>query len=160
EGTMELPDLGNIVGELIREHSGEKPYPDILASLDAAVLRGLGEDYLARTRCQRKLARPFFTDKSGNNFLHTGFIQLVLPNARIVDARRHPLACGFSCYKQAFAPGSVPFAYDRAEIGRYYRDYAELMTHFDRVLPGRVHRIDYEELVADPEREIRRLLAY
>ncbi len=160
EGTMELPDLGNMVGELVREHVRGKPHPDLLADIDATALRQLGEDYLARTRCQRQLGRPFFTDKYGSNFLHAGLIQAILPNAKIVDARRHPLACGFSCYKQAFASGAVLFAYDQAEIGWYYHDYVEMMAHWDRVSPGRVHRVIHEALLGDPEHEIRRLLTY
>ncbi|MFL6689366.1 MAG: tetratricopeptide repeat-containing sulfotransferase family protein [Alphaproteobacteria bacterium] len=160
EGTMELPDLGNIVQELIRQHAPAKTFPGLLSDLDHAELRRLGEEYLNRTRYQRKLGRPFFTDKAGNNFLYIGLIHTILPNAKIIDARRHPLACGFSCYKQAFAPGALNLAYDETEIGRYYRDYVEMMAHYDAVLPGRVHRVVHENLVEDPDTEIRRLIAY
>jgi tetratricopeptide (TPR) repeat protein len=160
EGTMELPDLGNIVGELVQKHAPQKPFPTFLADLDAETLRRLGEDYLQRTQPQRKLGKPYFTDKTGSNFLHSGLIQLILPNAKIVDARRHPLACGFSCYKQAFGPGALHLAYDQTDIGRYYRDYVDMMAHYDKVLPGRVHRVIHEKLTLDPEREIRRLLDY
>lgn len=160
EGTMELPDLGNIVGELIEKHLPHRAFPDFLADFDGTALQRIGEEYLERTRGQRKLGRPFFTDKAGNNFLYTGLIQLILPNARIIDVRRHPLACGFSCFKQAFAPGVLLLAYDQTDIARYYRDYVEAMAHFDRVLPGRVHRVFYEELLRSPESEIRRLLAW
>jgi tetratricopeptide (TPR) repeat protein len=160
EGTMELPDLGNMVGEMIRKRAAGKPWPNLLADFDEAELVRLGEDYLERTRCQRKLGRPLFTDKAGNNFLHIGLIQVILPNAKIIDARRHPLSCGFSCFKQAFAPGALLLAYDQTDIGRYYSDYVEIMAHYDRVLPGRVHRIFHEELVRDPEAEIQRILAY
>ncbi|MGH6888852.1 MAG: sulfotransferase [Rhizomicrobium sp.] len=160
EGTMELPDLGNLVGDIIREHGSAKSYPVFLEDFDDSTLARLGERYLERTRCQRKSGRPFFTDKAGHNFFHIGLIHLILPNAKVVDARRHPLACGFSCYKQAFAPGALHLAYDQTDIGRFYRDYVETLAHFDQVLPGRVHRVVHEELVRDPEREIRRLLAY
>jgi tetratricopeptide (TPR) repeat protein len=159
EGTMELPDLGKIVAELI-DRAGGKPYPALLADFDGTTLRGIGEEYLARTLSQRKLGRPFFTDKAGKNFFHATLIHLVLPNAKIVDARRHPLACGFSCFKQAFGPGALPFAYDQTDIGRYYRDYVEIMAHIDEVLPGRVHRVIHEDLVREPDEAIRRLLAY
>ena len=92
-----------------------------------------------------------------NNFAHVGLIQLILPNAKIIDARRHPLGCCFSCFKQHFARGQT-FTYDLDELGRYYRDYVELMAHFDAVLPGRVHRVFYESMVEDTEAEVRRLL--
>jgi len=105
------------------------------------------------------LGRAYFIDKMPNNFAHVGLIHLILPNARIIDARRHPLACCFSGFKQHFARGQN-FTYDLAEIGRYYADYVRLMAHYDAVLPGRVHRVIYEEMVADPEREVRRLLRY
>jgi tetratricopeptide (TPR) repeat protein len=159
EGTMELPDLGDMVNGLLRRHP-DKKYPDFLKDFADAELRKLGEEYLERTRYQRKLGRRFFTDKAGVNFLHVGLIQLILPHARIIDARRHPLACAFSCYKQAFAPGALLMTYDQTEIARYYRDYVEVMAHYDTVLPGRVHRVIHEDLVRDPEPEIRRLLAY
>ncbi len=94
-----------------------------------------------------------------NNFAHVGLIHLMLPNAKIIDARRHPLGCCFSGFKQHFARGQN-FTYDLAEIGRYYRDYVELMAHFDAVLPGRVHRVFYENMVEDTEGEVRRLLDY
>jgi hypothetical protein len=94
-----------------------------------------------------------------NNFAHAGLIHLILPNAKIIDARRHPLGCCFSAYKQHFARGQA-FSYDLGELGRYYADYADLMAHFDTVLPGRIHRVFYERMVDDPEREVRALLAY
>ncbi|MBS0362288.1 MAG: sulfotransferase, partial [Proteobacteria bacterium] len=103
--------------------------------------------------------RPFFIDKMPNNFLHVGLIQLILPQAKIIDARRHPLGSGFSAFKQHFAQGQG-FSYDLADIGRYYRDYVELMAHFDQVLPGRIHRVIYEDLVEDLEGQTRALLAY
>ncbi|MBL6853944.1 MAG: sulfotransferase, partial [Alphaproteobacteria bacterium] len=106
-----------------------------------------------------KLGRPFFIDKMPNNFAHTGLIHLILPNSRIVDARRHPMGCCFSAYKQHFARGQA-FSYDLGDVGRYYADYVSLMRHFDDVLPGRVHRVLYERMVDDPESEVRRLLDY
>jgi len=108
---------------------------------------------------QRKSGRPFFVDKMPNNFHHIGLIQLILPRARIIDARRHPLGAGFSAFKQHFAHGHA-FSYDLTDLGRYYRDYVALMAHFDAVLPGRIHRVIYEDLVEDTEREVLRLLEY
>jgi tetratricopeptide (TPR) repeat protein len=161
EGTMELPDVGSIARRLgARRRKGEvSAYPEALADLEPAALRALGEEYLERTRIQRKTGRPRFIDKMPNNFAHVGLIHLMLPRARIIDARRHPLACGFSCFKQHFARGQA-FTYDLGELGRYYADYVRLMAHFDAVLPGRVHRVIHEALVAEPEQEIRRLLDY
>ncbi|HXQ10472.1 MAG TPA: sulfotransferase [Caulobacteraceae bacterium] len=154
EGTMELPDIGLIASRLRAAPGG---YPDALASLGADALKALGESYIATTGPHRGLFRPFFTDKMPNNFQHVGLIQLILPHAKIVDVRRHPLASGFSAFKQHFAQGQS-FSYDLADIGRYYRDYVDLMRHFDQVLPGRVHRVIYEDLVEDTEAEVRRLL--
>jgi hypothetical protein len=121
-------------------------------------LRELGEEYLERTRVHRRGA-PFFIDKMPNNFSHIGLIHLILPQARIIDARRQPLACCFSGFKQLFASGQN-FTYSLEEIGRYYRDYVELMAHWDKVLPGRVLRMNYEAVVADIETQVRRLLDY
>lgn len=161
EGTMELPDVISIARMLgdRRSRSQESKYPEVLATLGAAELRALGERYLDQTRVQRKTPAPYFIDKMPNNFAHIGLIQLMLPNARIIDARRHPLGCCFSAYKQHFARGQH-FTYDLKDLGRYYRDYVELMAHFDAVLPGRVHRVIYERMVEDTEGEVRRLLAY
>jgi tetratricopeptide (TPR) repeat protein len=160
EGTMELPELLSTAGRLRRQGSdGAAPYHEVLAALDAAGLRALGEEYLERTRVHRKSDAPLFIDKMPNNFAHIGLIHLALPNARIIDARRHPLACGFSVFKQHFARGQG-FSYDLADIGRYYRDYVAVMAHFDVVLPGRIHRVFYEDMVGDTETEVRRLLAY
>jgi hypothetical protein len=119
----------------------------------------LAMSILERTRVQRKTDRPFFIDKMPNNFAHTGLIHLILPNAKIIDARRHPLGCCFSGFKQHFARGQA-FSYDLTDIGRYYADYVELMAHFDTVLPGRVHRVIYEAMIEDPEAQIRALLDY
>ena len=160
EGTQELPDiitLARRLGGRARKAS-EGRYPEALAELTAADLRSLGEEYMARAAPHRKLGRPFFIDKMPNNWAHLGLIQLILPNARVIDARRHPLGCGFSCFKQHFARGQG-FTYDLTDIGRYYADYVALMAHFDAVLPGRVHRVIYEAMVADPEGQTRALLA-
>lgn len=159
EGTMELPDFGNTLVELIESRKDQK-YPELIADLDGPELKALGEKYLEMTRCRRILDRPFFTDKTGTNLWRTGLIHLTLPNAKIIDARRHPLGCCFSAFKQNFPGASTPQSYDMTELGRYYRDYVELMAHFDKVLPGRVHRVFHEDMIRDPEREIRRLLDY
>lgn len=159
EGTMELPDLIVMARRLGGKtaHRAESSYPEVLADLSPDQLRELGEEFIERTRVQRKTDKPFFIDKMPNNFAHAGFIHLILPNAKIIDARRHPLGCCFSGFKQHFARGQA-FSYDLTDIGRYYTDYVELMAHFDAVLPGRVHRVIYEAMIEDPEREIRALL--
>jgi len=161
EGTMELPDIIAIARRLSgrKARSQTSNYPEILANLDADALAKLGSEYLERTQIQRKLGRPHFIDKMPNNFAHVGLIHLILPKARIIDARRHPLGCCFSVFKQHFARGQA-FSYEQTELGRYYADYADLMEHFDDVLPGRIHRVLYEDVVNDPEREVRRLLDY
>lgn len=159
EGTMELPDIIMLAKRIGGGKIRGGLYPEMVAELSADDLRALGEEYLSRTRVQRKTGKPFFIDKMPNNFQHIGLIQLILPNAKIVDVRRHPMANCFSAYKQHFARGQV-YSYDLTELGRYYQDYVRLMRHFDDVLPDRVHRLHYEDVIADPEREIRRLLAY
>ncbi len=160
EGTMELPDIISIARRLSgkKRRTDESRYPDVLAELTETQLAELGEEYIERTQIQRGQA-PFFIDKMPNNFSHIGLIHLILPNAKIIDARRHPLACCFSGYKQLFAKGQT-FTYDLTDIGAYYRDYVELMDHWDKVLPGRVLRMQYESVVADTEGQVRRLLHY
>jgi hypothetical protein len=160
EGTMELPDIISIARRL----GGKKPaehsiYPEVLLDLAPEDCVRLGEEYLERTRIQRKTGKPLFIDKMPNNFLHIGLIRLALPNAKIIDVRRHPMACCFSGFKQHFARGQR-YTYSLEEIGAYYRDYAALMSHFDAVLPGKIHRVIYENLVEDTEAEIRRLLEF
>ena len=161
EGTMELSDIGIMAAGLAAEAGGGVglDYPEIVADLNPGALVSLGQVFIDRTRIQRRLGTPFFIDKMPNNFRHIGFIQLILPNARIIDARRHPLGVGFSAFKQHFAQGQA-FSYDLGDLGRYYRDYVDLMAHFDAVLPGRIHRIIYEDLVENTEAEVRRLLGY
>jgi len=119
----------------------------------------LGRRFIEATRPQRRLGRRFFVDKMPNNFQHLGLIQLMLPRAKIIDARRHPFGACVSAFKQHFAEAQA-FTYDLADLGRYYRDYVALMDHFDAVLPGRVCRVIYEDMVEDTEGEVRRLLAY
>lgn len=161
EGTQELPDLPALARRLAGRKSAAATtsYPESLADLTAAEALALGDEYLASTRIQRKTDRPFFIDKMPNNWLHIGLIQLILPRARIIDARRHPMACCWSSFKQHFARGQH-FTYDLTDVGRYYRDYVRLLAHIDRVLPGRVHRVIYEQLVDNLEKEVRRLLRY
>ena len=161
EGTRELPDVIGLALELgDREEPGQRPgYPQSLERLTDGELAALGERYLAQTRGHRLLCRPRFIDKMGSNFLHVGLIHLMLPNARIIDARRSPLGCCFANFKQHFHRG-VWFTHSLEDLGRYYRDYVGLMAHFDSVLPGRIHRVYYEQVVADLEGEVRRLLEY
>ena len=161
EGTMELPAIIAIGNDLrLRDgDTGSSAYHDVLARLARDELQALGEQYLERTRIHRREGKPFFIEKMPNNFAHVGLIQLILPNARIIDARRHPLACCFSNFKQHFARGQA-FSYDLADMGRYYADYVALMAHFDRVLPGRIHRVIYERMVDDTEAQVRALLDY
>ncbi|MEW5685963.1 MAG: sulfotransferase [Pseudomonadota bacterium] len=159
EGTQELPDIITLARRLggRARRASEGRYPEALGELTAQDLAALGEEYLARAQPHRKLGRPLFIDKMPNNWAHVGLIALILPNARIVDARRHPLGCGFSGFKQHFARGQG-FTYDLTDIGRYYADYVDQMAHFDEILPGRVHRVIYEAMVADPEGQTRALL--
>lgn len=161
EGTMELPDIPMLAKELGAGRSGPpaESFPNPLAHLSAEESVRFGEAYLSRTRVQRKSDRPRFIDKLPNNWINIGFIHLILPNAKIIDARRHPLDCCFSNFKQHYARGQA-FSYDLSDVGRYYADYVDLLAHFDEVLPGRVHRIIHEQLIDDPEAEVRRLLDY
>ncbi len=160
DGTLELP---NILALSHRLRAGQKihsktGYPSILFDLSDEQLESFGSAYLSETRIHRESA-PFFIDKMPNNFRHIGLIQLILPNAKIIDARRNPMACCFSGFKQLFAEGQE-FTYGLQEVGTYYRDYVELMDHWANVLPGKVLRIQYEDVVADLEKQARRLLDY
>lgn len=160
EGTQELPDIPALaldLGKRLRGHG--RQWIEALAALNATELRALGADYLHRTSVQRKSNKPYFIDKLPNNWLYIAFIRLTLPNARIIDARRHPMDCCFSNFRQHFAHGQA-FSYGLTDMGRYYADYVRLMAHIDAVQPGAVHRVIHEELLDDPEGEVRRLLAY
>ncbi len=151
EGTTELPDMPALARRIAH-------YPQGLEALSADALREIGEDYLRRAAIQRRTDRPFFIDKLPNNWAHIALIHLALPNARIIDARRDPLDCCFSNFKQHYARGQT-FSYSLDDLGRYYTDYVRLMTHVDAVLPGRVHRVDHEALIENTEVEVRGLLA-
>ena len=158
---MELPDMINMVRELRAEalSAGFENHGELLANKSPQALRALGEDYLRRTKIHRKSDRPFFIDKMPNNFLHIGMIHLLMPNAKIIDARRHPLGCCFSNFKQYYASGQV-FSYELTDLGRFYHDYVSLAAHFDDVLTGKVHRVFYEDTVNDAETVVRGLLDY
>lgn len=158
EGTSELPHIPALVRRLTgEERSQGASYPELLAELDKSQLASLGEEYLERARAHRKSGRPFFIDKMPHNWTDIGFILLILPNARIIDVRRHPLSCCLSNFKRYFAKGH-PAAFSLEEMGRYYRDYVRLLGHMDEVLPGRIHRVFHEALVEDSETGIRALL--
>jgi tetratricopeptide (TPR) repeat protein len=160
EGTMELPDMPFLA---TREARGLGLHPrdwaHAVTDMDAEKLAALGAEFLERTRIQRKTGKPFYIDKLPNNWAYAGFIKLILPNAKLIDARRHPLDCCFSNFRQNFAKGQG-FTYDLEHIGRYYADYVRAMAHYDRVMPGAVHRVIHERLLDDPEAEIRALLDY
>jgi len=166
EGTMELSDIPRLVAHLQgREMADtESRYPQILADLSPEQLQAYGEKYICDTRIYRTSGRagappPYFIDKMPNNFRHVGLIHLILPNAKIIDARREPMACCFSNFKQLFAHGQE-FTYSLEDIGRYYRTYVELMQHWDDVLPGKVLRMQHEAVVGDLEGSVRRLLEF
>ncbi|OHC94071.1 MAG: hypothetical protein A2095_07900 [Sphingomonadales bacterium GWF1_63_6] len=161
EGTMELPDMMVIASRLqSRVDDGEFPdFAAMVAALTPADRLRLGEEYIDGTRVHRHSAKPHFIDKMPNNWQHVGLIHLILPNAKIIDARRHPMGCCLSGWKQHFARGQA-FTYDLTDIGRYYRDYVALMAAYDAAAPGRVHRLIYEQMVADMPGEVDRLLAY
>ena len=160
DGTMELPNIIALAHRLNgrRFVSEEARYPRILADLNARQLQDFADRFIEDTRVHRKGA-PYFIDKMPNNFMHIGLIHLILPNARIIDARRHPMSCCFSGFKQLFADGQE-FTYGLEEIARYYRAYVRLMAHWDRVLPGKVLRVHYEQVVADLESQVRRILDF
>lgn len=161
EGTQELPDIQRIVHELQgRELNFDNPrYPAVLDELDAETISKFGEQYIADTMPNRALGRPYFIDKMPNNFRHIGLIHLILPQAKIIDTRRGAMSCCFSNFKQLFAQGQE-FTYSTEDIARYYRTYVELMDHWDEVLPGRVLRVQHEDVVDDLEGSVRRILDY
>lgn len=157
EGTMELPDLPAIA---LREGKATPSgWVDEVKDISAERLTELGAEFLQRTAVQRKTGKPFYIDKLPNNWIYTGLIHLILPNAKIIDARRHPLDCCFSNFRQHFAKGQA-FSYSLSDMGRYYADYVRLMAHFDKVLPGRVHHVIHEQVIEEPERQVRAMLDY
>ena len=160
DGTLELPNILSIAQSLRRrgQEEGNAEYPAIIADMSALELQELGKRYLAETAIHRQGA-PYFIDKMPNNFRHVGLIKLILPNAKIIDARRHPMACCFSGYKQLFAEGQE-FSYDLDDLSSYYRDYVALMDHWQTVLPGDILQVNYEQVVGDLEGQVRRLLDY
>jgi hypothetical protein len=158
---MELPEM-MIIASRLQSRVDEGEFPDfraMVASLTAADRLRLGEEYIERTRAHRVTDKPLFIDKMPNNWQHIGLIQLILPNAKIIDARRHPMGCCLSAWKQHFARGQT-FTYDLGDVGRYYRDYVVQMAAFDEAAPGRVHRVIYEKMVADTAGEVSHLLDY
>jgi tetratricopeptide (TPR) repeat protein len=159
EATAELPHISLLAQHLETQVTPREGYPEGLAQIDAAKFGEFGASYLESTRFRRTPGCPFFIDKMPYNFLHLGLIHLILPSAKILDVRRHPMACCFSNFSMYFETGPL-FAHRLGELGRAYSDYVEQLKHFDRVLPGRIHRVFYEDLVREPEREIRRLLEH
>ena len=161
EGTRELPEVTGIVRELSARlaGSGTSGYTQSVAQLTREDIARYSALYLERTQLYRPLRKAYFIDKMLGNFTSLGLLHLMFPRAVIIDTRRHPIACGFSCYKQLFAR-YLPFTYSLKDFARYYRAYHDFMEHFDRVLPGRVYRVYYEQLIADPEVEVRRLLEH
>lgn len=151
---LEIPLIADFVSGRDRD-----AYPGALASKPRALFDKLGRDYLEWTRPFRRLGRARFIDKAPINFLHVGLIRLILPRAKVIDIRRHPLDCGLSAFKHNFKNGWEA-TYDLARLGRFYADYVELMAHYDAVLPGFVHRVSYEALVSDTEAQVRALLAW
>jgi len=161
EGTSELREIGEIAAEL-RGDRRAADLPAIIAGLDETAVTRLGERYLNNTRQVRSTGRAHFTDKMPDNFLHIGLIQLILPHAHIIDVRRGAMASGLAAFKQFFTAKQTgqDYTYDLTEIGRYYRDYVALMAHFDQALPGRIYRLQYEDLVRDTEAQVRAMLDY
>ncbi|MEO1648511.1 MAG: sulfotransferase [Pseudomonadota bacterium] len=158
DGTLELPNILALAHRLRGRKAGVSRYPEILHDLTSEQLAKFGQDFIENTRIHRQGA-PFFIDKMPNNFRHIGLIHLILPNAKIIDARRAPMDCCFSGFKQLFAEGQE-FTYGLTEVGRYYADYVELMQHWDTVLPGKVLRVQHEDVLDDQEGQTRRMLDF
>ena len=159
DGTMELHEILGLAQRLRGRNAGaESAYPRNLWELDDGYFKRFGDKFIADTRVYRGSA-PFFIDKMPNNFMHIGLIRLILPNAKVIDARRHPMACGFSAFKQLFGDGQ-DFSYSLEAIGQYYRDYVRLMDHWDAVMPGSVLRVMHEHVVDDLENQVRRILDF
>jgi len=158
DGTSELPDLSLVSSSLTDGRPRGVAYPEAVLDLSPEAITALGEQYIERTRRHRADA-VHFTDKMPNNFIHIGLIQLMLPNAKIIDARRHPLDSCMGCFKQHFAKGQT-FTYDLFELGEFYLEYHQMMQHWDEVLPGKVLHVQYEDVVADLETQVRRLLDF
>ena len=157
DGTSELPDLG-IVSQMITDKAQDRVFPGGILQMSDAEITQLGQEYIDRTQRHRRGA-PFFTDKMPNNFAHVGLIKAIIPNAKIIDARRHPLDSCVGSFKQHFAKGQT-FTYDMFELGEFYLQYDQLMTHWDDVLPGKVLRVQYEDVVQDLETQVKRILDY
>ena len=159
DGTMELHEIPGLAQRLNGRGSSESAkYPAILRDIDGSYFARFGQKYIDDTAAYRWDA-PLFVDKMPNNFLHVGLIRLILPNAKVIDARRHPMACGFSCYRQLFGEGQ-DFSYGLESIGSYYRDYVRLMEHWDEVLSGFVLRVQHEDVIEDLETQVRRILDF
>ncbi len=159
EGTSELPYVGRVATSLNRNRADGVNYPEAMRELAAEHLQALGQDYLDLAALHRAEGTPRFIDKMPNNFPAVGFLHLVLPNAKIIDARRHPLDSCLGCFRQLFAKGQT-FTYDLTDIGEYFLEYQRMMDHWHEVLPGRVLTVQYEELVNDVDNQVRRLLDY
>ncbi|MGB5132472.1 MAG: sulfotransferase [Steroidobacteraceae bacterium] len=159
EGTSELPYLGRVAVWLNRNRVDGVNYPEAVRELQPANFQPLARDYLAFAQMHRRLGAARFIDKNPNNFPNIGFLSLILPHAKVIDARRHPLDACLSCYRQLFAKGQA-FTYDLTEIGEYYLQYQRMMDHWHEVLPGQVLTVQYEEVVADFESQVRRLLEF
>jgi hypothetical protein len=159
EGTSELPYAGRVTTSLSRNRADGINYPQAVRELGAENFSTLGQDYLNLAQLHRTEGKPRFIDKMPNNFPTIGFIHLILPNAKIIDARRYPLDSCLSCYRQLFAKGQT-FTYDLTDIGEYFLQYQRMMDHWHEVLPGRILTVQYEEVVTDFENQVRRLLEY
>ena len=161
EGTTELQNIIALSRKIAnkKDSRSKSEYPSALSKIKKDEFRKMGEAYIQNTLDQRVTDKPYFIDKMPNNFIHIGLIHLILPNAKIIDARRNPMDCCFSCYKQLFGSGQG-FTYSQNRIGNYYLDYLKIMEHWDSVLPGKVHRILYENMIEDTENQIRGLLKY
>ena len=158
EGTMELPNIMNIARKLGNSTKDRTAYPEIIDTLKDIDLSNLGKSFIEETRFLRT-NKPFFIDKMPNNFSHIGLIKLILPNAKVIDARRNPMDTCFSCFKQLFARGQA-FTYDLSEIARYYLNYVQLMDHWEEVLPGFIFRVQHEELLENQEAVTRDLIEF
>ena len=160
DGTQELPNILSAVHQLRSRNKDfdRLNYPRAILDLSPGELRDFGRAYIEDTRTHRKEA-PFFIDKMPNNFRHIGLIKRILPNAKIIDARRHPLSCTFSCFKQLFAEGQE-FSYHLEDLGHYYRDYVGLMNFWHQCLPNEILHVQYEDVVDDLETQVRRILAH